>query len=161
MPKEIQLTKGYVAIVDDKHYEELSKYRWRAMVQPGGVCAIRSEPRDKDGRKKTVYMHRQITDAPNGMEVDHANHNSLDNQDANLRVCTCAQNQANRIKHVASTSRFKGVYWSKESKRWCAQITIMGRRIHLGYFHNERDAAKVYNLAAIKHSGEFAHLNAV
>lgn len=49
------------------------------------------------GRSRTVYMHRVVADAPAGLEVDHSNHDSLDNRrSCNLRVVTHKQNLENR-----------------------------------------------------------------
>ncbi len=106
-------------------------------------------------------MHRQIMNAPPGMDVDHQDHNTLNNQRANLRVCTRTQNNANSRKRNGCTSRFKGVYWYRERKRWLVQITTAGRTNTLGYFEDEVEAACAYNAAALEQFKEFALLNTI
>lgn len=154
MSKEIPLTQGYVAIVDDEDYEELSKYKWYVSQTPSGNKAARST------NPGTVLMHRAIMNAPDGMDVDHINHDTLDNRrSTNLRVCTRRQNLGNMRKKAGCTSKFKGVHWHKACRLWCARIKIDYRYRQLSYYHNERDAARAYNKAAKKHFGEFAWLN--
>jgi len=93
--------------------------------------------------------------------VDHINHNGLDNRKANLRPATRAQNNYNKliVKHKESSSKYKGVTWKKENKKWLAQINFKGDYIFLGYFKDERKAAKAYDEAAKKYYSEFACLN--
>jgi len=107
-------------------------------------------------------MHRIIMDAEKGEEIDHRDGNGLNNQRCNLRLCTHRQNLMNRRKtHKRCSSKFRGVSWEKRSGKWCAQIMIHYRHIHLGYFDDEVLAALAYNEAATKHFGEFAHLNEI
>jgi hypothetical protein len=98
--------------------------------------------------------------APAGLMVDHRNTNSLDNRRSNLRLATRAQNVQNSQKrNIKTTSRFIGVCLDKESGRWIAAITKEGKKVHLGRFDSEPDAAKAYDAAAKKYRGEFARLN--
>ena len=109
-------------------------------------------------------MHREIMQAPDGVDVDHIDTSNLNNTRQNLRVCTHGQNTANRRKpaHKNGThSRFKGVTWHKSSERWVAQLRVNYRLVTIGYFKDEREAALAYNEAARKHFGEFARLNEV
>ena len=105
-------------------------------------------------------MHRQILHPPGHLFVDHINHNGLDNRKANLRPATCAQNNYNRI-HLrkSQSSKYTGVSWQKQSKKWMVQIRYKGRRIFLGLFEDEIQAAKAYDKAAKIYHGEFASLN--
>ncbi len=93
--------------------------------------------------------------------MDHANHDQLDNQRANLRRCTNSQNMANRRKQPGCSSRFKGVHWYKRVGKWRANIEVDGRKYALGYFDDEIEAARAYNVAAIEHFKEFALPNSV
>ena len=147
--KRIPLTDGHYALVDAADYEALSRYNRRLQ---NGYAARRE-------KAKTTYMHRQIMQPPKGMMVDHVNHHKLDNRRANMRVCTRQQNTHNNDKHAGSSSRFKGVGYSKDRHKWFAKIWFEGRRIWLGYFHDEVEAAKAYDRAAVECFGEFAHLN--
>ena len=156
--REIQLSQGYVALVNNEDYEELSQYKWCVLRPKSGPFAVRSAPKGDDGKRRTIYMHRQIMAPPVGMEVDHINQETLDNRRrVNLRICTRAQNNANQPKKRGS-SQFKGVSWYKAAGKWQAKIRIEGIQRHLGYFDDECEAARVYQVAAQKHWGPFAWL---
>ncbi len=160
--KEIPLTKGFVTIVDDCDYEELSQYKWHVVLMHSSPKAVRKTPGDENGKQHAIYMHRQIMNAPPGMDVDHINHDTLDNRrSTNLRVCTRAQNAANQRKGTGCSSQFKGVSWEKDRGKWRAQITISGKSTYLGLFDDEVDAACAYNAEARVKFREFALLNDV
>ncbi|KKN85803.1 hypothetical protein LCGC14_0276100 [marine sediment metagenome] len=160
--KEILLTQGYVALVDDEDYEWLSQWKWYShRGSSSGPWAERNSPPDDNGKRSPVLMHRQIMDAPSDRDVDHHDHCMLNNQRANLRVCTTAQNMANRRKSRGCSSRFKGVCWDKEHKKWRVRIGVNGCSRHLGYCDDEMKAALVYNKEAIKEWGEFSLPNNV
>lgn len=157
--KEIPLTQGFVALVDDEDYEWLSQWKWCAQMHRNAPRAVRSVT--VDGKHKTVLMHRQIMDAPSDRQVDHINHDTLFNCKRNLRLCTHAQNLVNRYKMRGCSSRYKGVVWDKPRKKWRAQITVSNHVTNLGRFDREKDAARAYNVRAGKEWGEFALLNEV
>lgn len=150
--KEIKLSKGYVAIVDDDDYERLSHYKW--YCNQGYATRTIKE----NGRRRGELMHRAIIKAPIGMDIDHINRNPLDNRKCNLRVATRSQNNANKVQREGS---FKGACWRPIPRRWKAYIKVDHKQIHLGYFSNAIDAAKAYNAAALEHFGEFARLNVI
>ena len=93
------------------------------------------------------------------LEVHHINSDGLNNQRSNLQTLTRPQHRRTMFGNKISSSRFKGVYWKKQNKKWCARIRINNRLKHLGYFDNEKEAALVYNTAAKKYFKEFAKLN--
>ena len=103
-------------------------------------------------------MHRFLLSDQKGKIVDHINRNRLDNRKANLRYATRSQNGFNRI-NVKHSSIYKGVFYRKVSKKWGASIRSPDKKIHLGLFLDEIEAAKVYDEAAKKYHGEFAVLN--
>ena len=156
--KTIPLTKGYVAVVDDEDYEELIQYKWHVCLMSGGARAIRTASRP---RRRTTYMHRSIIGCQPSQEVDHINHDGLDNRRANLRACTHAQNLANTRKRANCSSQFKGVDWRKGENKWRVRIGYDGASHHLGYFDDECDAARAYNAEARIKFGEFALLNVI
>lgn len=91
--------------------------------------------------------------------LDHIDGNGLNNQKSNLRECTYSQNGANRRKNTKTLGRFKGVSFLRG--KWMARLQVMKKRLYLGYFTEEIEAAKAYNDAAVKHFGEFAHINQI
>lgn len=156
MAREIPLTQGKVAVVDDADYEWLMQWKWhfRSMGYAG-----RRASKEAGGRA-LILMHRLITNAPSGLDVDHVDGNRLNNQRSNLRLCTRAQNMRNqrKTKRLVS-SQFKGVSLYKP-KKWVAYIGLSRHKMHsLGYFHTELEAAHAYDAAARLHFGEFARLN--
>ena len=96
-------------------------------------------------------------DTPNKLQVDHIDHNGLNNQKYNLRNCTFTQNRMNRIRNKNNTSNYKGV--THDDGYIYAQINANGKHIRLGSFKTEKDAALAYDKAAQKYHGEFAYLN--
>jgi hypothetical protein len=97
---------------------------------------------------------------PEGMFVDHINHNGLDNRKANLRFATRAENNRNvRCLKKNKSSRYRGVYHDKKYKKWRAHISVNNKKRHLGYFKDEKEAARAYDNAARKYYKEFAILN--
>jgi len=106
-------------------------------------------------------MHRQILNPPWPMVADHINGKGYDNRKANLRLATRSQNSMNKpfIKTKPSSSKYRGVSWSKSQKKWHVQIGLKGKHIFVGYFDNEIDAAKAYDNAARKYHKDFAVLN--
>lgn len=108
---------------------------------------------------KDYFVHRLIMNAKKGQVVDHINNNSLDNSRSNLRICTLSQNKFNSKKRADSSHKYKGVH--KKINRYRATIGCNGKRIHLGSFECENEAARAYNEAAIKYHGEHARLNII
>jgi len=152
-PRLIPLTRGQFAIVDAKDYPLLSQYTWFTEGTPKNYYAVRKE------NGKSIKMHRQITNAPDHLVVDHIDHNGLNNRNSNLRNATFTQNCQNQRRLSHKTSKYKGVHWNKRQKKWAAQITSNKISHHLGYFHDEIESAKTYDKAARKHHKEFAVLN--
>jgi len=151
--KLIPLTQGKFAIVDPADFDELSQYKWTAAKSPNTFYAVRSA----QGRQ--IRMHRLITDAPKGLVVDHRNHNGLDNRKENLRLCTRSENARNQRPQTGRSSKYKGVCWHKNQKKWLARVYSKGVTYHLGSFNSEIAAAKAYDKKAKELFGEFAHLN--
>jgi hypothetical protein len=152
--KEIPLTKGKFALVDDSDYPYFIQFKY---FYNGGYAA-RVLPRD--GKKqKQVKMHNEIMNPPPGFQVDHVDGNRLNNQRSNLRNCTQTQNNRNRSMSRNNTSGYRGVCWNCGRGMWQATIRVLEKREFLGYFPVPEDAARVWDKAAIKYRGEFARLN--
>ncbi len=108
-------------------------------------------------------MHRQIMGVTNEKcDVDHKDRNGLNNQRSNLRICSRSNNSKNRTSRKNSSSKYLGVHFHKQkgkNSKWVAQIFVDGAPIYLGRFTIEADAARCYDVAALKYHGEFANLN--
>jgi hypothetical protein len=156
MPREIPLSQGLVAIVDDADYSLVSAFKWSAKVDQGKAYAVHTCHKS-EGRSGQLRMHRVIMGATEGVEVDHRDGDGLNNTRDNLRFATRAQNAKNKRVKPRPLGRFKGVY--AESGKWSAKICTDGKRRRLGTFSTEEEAARAYDDAAKELHGEFARLN--
>jgi hypothetical protein len=155
--KEIPLTKGKIAIVDDEDFEMLSRFKWCCSNRG---YAIRKS--NEDGKPKTMLMHRFILGASKGVFVDHIDGNPLNNQRGNLRLVSNRQNCLNQKIGVRNKSGYKGVWWNKESGKWATGVRGENKeKYFLGYFENKHDAARMYNFWAVDLYGEYARLNVI
>jgi hypothetical protein len=150
--KNISLTQGKFAMVDDEDYEYLNRHKW--YFEKGYAAR-------KEGviRGKITYMHRVIMQTPDGMDTDHINGNKLDNRRENLRVCTHAQNTRNRNYQINNTSGYKGVSFDKSRNKWHVAIKVNGLHINKGRYDTVEEAARAYDEAARYYFGEYAGLN--
>lgn len=153
---EIPLTRGKRAIIDRADLTLAQSGVWHAhqVTRKGRVNWYAVA---RFGRK-LVRLHRLLLNAPEHMDIDHANGNGLDNRRSNLRLCTKTQNRANQHT-ISGKSRFRGVWFNIVRKKWCAMIAKTGRRYNLGYFDTEEEAARAYDRKAIELYGEFAAPN--
>lgn len=158
-------TKKYpnmFAIVDDKDFDHLRKWKWHPTNH--GHCFYAARSTRKDGPKRNIYMHREVFKVGAGQCIDHINHNGLDNRAENLRACTRQENSWNMSKprhraNAKTSSKLKGVAFDKSRGKFMAYITVSGRRKNLGRFHSEQEAAIAYNTAAKTLFGDFAAIN--
>lgn len=157
--KEIPLSQGLFATVDDADFDWLNQWKWHAAKIGKNFYAVRAD--GKFPFRKNTYMHAEIMNTPKGMKTDHVDLNGLNNTRNNLRVCTHSQNQQNRNRLPNNTSGYKGVSWNKRSKKWQAHISVDNKLIGLGRFSDIKDAALAYNKAAKNFYGEFALLNVI
>lgn len=150
--KQIELTRGLSTLVDDADFEWLNKFNWWANAY-GYACR---KARKDDGRRTTLFMHREIMGLGPGrtVVVDHANCNKLDNRRANLRACSEAENARNRPAMSNNKSGLKGV--SPMRDKWQAQILVNGEKRWLGMYRTKEEAHEIYKKAAIEHYGDFA-----
>ena len=156
----IRLAGPRYAKVDPADYHRLRQYEWFLKKGKNTFYALRTVPTAITGKHAHIFMHREVIHVPEGMMADHVNHDGLDNRTANLRPATRSQNMCHRKKRSAPThSKYKGISWVKRKRKWHAQIMFQKKRIHLGYFRDEIEAARAYDRAAMKYHAEFASLN--
>ena len=140
--------RGKYALVDPADYYKLSEYKWSVS---GGPCskyyAVRRSRKRNGKRGKIIQMHREVANTPDGLECDHINGDSLDN--------SWNRGKSARIGY----SKYKGITFRRRQQKWAAMICVDGKKIFLGRFEDEIEAAKAYDKAARKHFAEFAMLN--
>lgn len=150
--KEMQSTKGFVILVDDEDYEWLKQWKWSANTVDWPY-PVRFE---RNGRGR-IFMHQEIMNPPEGLEVDHIDGNVNNNQRSNLRLGTHSQNMQN----IHKEDKFKGVCYSKRDKVYRSSIRTPTKWLHLGNFKTAIEAAYAYDKAATTFFGGNACLNNV
>lgn len=139
------------AIVDRKDFSKCLKFQWK-ISKRGYVYKTTGG---------FALLHRFLLGLSlgDGKVVDHKNHNLLDNRKSELRICTQLQNKANLIKKKKASSKFKGVSWITQKRKWRVTLQLNYKCISLGCFYDEIHAAKVYDIWAKHYFGEFALTN--
>lgn len=148
----------------------MGQFKWCALKIGNDFYAVRGEK--INGKNKLIYLHRNIMKPEKGFVVDHRDHNTLNCQRKNLRICTRNQNSQNN-KGSSKKYKYKGIYYVKplfinkgirnrnSMRRWAARIRIKGKYKHIGVFFTMEEAAIAYNKYALISFGEYASLNQV
>jgi len=151
--KQIELTQGYFALVDDDDFDYLNRFWW-TVTNTEHVYAV-----SRMGGSDLFYMHKVILGLGSEDRCDHKNRNTLDNQKHNLRRATTQQNNCNAPKPQGPNgSGFRGVD-RRENGKFRASIRVNRKKINLGTFDTAEEAARAYDIGAMLHHGEFALLN--
>lgn len=154
--------------VDDSAVVDLLKYKWYILYFNKVPYVARSQYIETtiEGKEisKTILMHRQIMNVtdPDTL-IDHKDRDTLNNQKDNLRLCNKTQNSYNSPKRPTYTdkhSSYRGVYWRRDTNKWCAQITKR-KMYHLYVSLNEEECGYAYNVAAKILAKEFAYINPI
>jgi hypothetical protein len=157
--RRIPVGEGSFAIVDPADYYWLNRLHWSVKRNRDCMYAV-SFHNEPGCRAKIITMHREIMKPRKGILIDHKNRKTLDNRRENLRKATQSQNMQNRGKtKTKTTSRFIGVHKEKRCGHWVACITHHGKKMSLGSYIQEIDAARAYDKAAKKYRKNFARLN--
>ncbi len=154
-----------IPTIIDKEYEFLFKDTWTGSDNGNGIIYVhRKTKKGEGGKPKKIYLHRVLAGAVEGEIVDHINRNPLDNRRSNLRITSRTINNINRGKNKTwkgrpTSSAYRGVSWNKEMKMWQASFWFDSKQRHLGYFAEEEDAARAYDVRAYEVHGEYAYQN--
>lgn len=160
--REIKLTQGKVALVDDEDFERINSRKWQYIQK--GYATTSFWVGDKCHH---LSMHREVMHTPKGMVTDHIDHDKLNNQKANLRICSTGANSLNARPHKNATSKYKGVYIDIRRNKWKyyrAEICFKGKKTVKNFPFTEQgeiSAALWYNEMAKELHGEFALLNQI
>ena len=136
-----------ICYIDLEDLEKVSQFYWWVDIK--GYVAATTE------KYTTTRMHNFLM----GKWVDHIDRNQLNNRKSNLRKCTPSQNMMNRTKAEQTTSKYKGVHLNPKLNKWAVEVKCEGKRINLGLFENEEEAARAYDAKALELFGEFAAIN--
>lgn len=143
-------------LVDDQDYNWLNSFNWTVVNHKHTFYARMHKT--VNGKHIKVYMHRLLLGLTKFSEKgDHIDHNGLNNQRNNIRKSTQSQNLKNRTARKNGSSKYLGVGIDRQGFR--AFIMVNKKYKHLGYFNLEEDAARAYDVAAVKYHGEFANPN--
>lgn len=153
--KQIPLSQGKFALVDDDVFEYLMQWKW---YFEGRYARMTNKSRRGN---ESRYMHKIILQTKKGFDIDHINGNKLDNRRCNLRQASRTQNILNRPMQTNNKTGFKGVHYDRSRCKFKADIGINGKSKFIGRFNTAIEAAKAYNEMAKKHYGEFALLNEI
>lgn len=156
---KIELTQGFNAIIDCVDKKLIDQYKWH-IQKAKSTCYAQARTKQCDLHRLTILMHRLIMGLEKGdkRQVDHINHNGLDNRRCNLRIVDRVQQNI----HARKQSRtLRGVYKRVKNRivTYDASICINGRKTYLGSFDTELEAAMAYDAQAKISHGEFAILN--
>lgn len=148
------LNKGGTFFIDADDYELVRPYCWCETT--GGYLVARNP---EDG--KLLKLHRLIMNAPDGMIVDHINHDVRDNRKRNLRVVNDQNSNRNIGLKSNNKSGVTGVCWVKREKKWRAEIRIDNKGICVGRFDDISDAVAARKAAEEKYFGEYSYDNSI
>lgn len=148
---------------DKEDYDKIKGYCWResnkGYVESSKHVAVKNEFGDTKNRQ--IFLHRLVTNPPDGVFVDHIKHNKFDNRKSMLRFVTKPQNAMNAEPPKNNTSGIVGVCWHSRDKVWQARIKVNYKYIHLGYFDNFEDAVKARKSAEEKYFGDYSYDNSI
>jgi hypothetical protein len=158
---DIDLGKGHAAVIDDEDADLVTGFKWYPMKTKEGKVYAAGWKHLPPGRF-FVHLHRLIANAQPGEIIDHVDRDTLNCRKSNLRRVTRQQNTQNKgPNRKPGTSKYKGVFLCRRTGRFRARVSLNRKRIYLGYFVSEQEAARAYNTKAAELFGEFSYLNPI
>ena len=140
--------------VDNEDYHKIKHINWVACDKYiVGICSIKN---------RRVRLHRLLLNVVEDLtyDVDHIDGDPTNNSKVNLRLITRSENiRRARIDKTNTASKYYGVCWKKDRKKWHVKIKINNKYRHVGYYIDEIEAAKAYDSEVIKLVTEHARLN--
>lgn len=152
--KEIQLTQGQVALVDDEDFERVNQHKWFAKFNKNTNSFYAARDQHIKGEGMTL-MHRFIMNTPKNLVCDHINGKTLDNRKNNLRNCTISENSMNKKASITNKLGIRGV--SKKGNKFVVRVFVKRKIVFYKYFSSLEEAIKERDKALQKHHGEFAN----
>lgn len=153
--KEIKLTQGMVAFVDDADYEYLNQWKWYTRKTANTSYAQRGKR--TRGKLVTINMHRLILGLTDPNELcDHIDGNGLNNRRSNIRKCTVSQNAMNRRVQKNNKLGINGVRFDPVYKKYGARITTCNNVVHIGFFDTSNEVKEARIIAEKRYHKEFA-----
>jgi hypothetical protein len=147
-PSEYQITlsRNYICYVDEDVFDAIHHLKWSA-VTPSKTLVYAA----RYDHGQFIYLHRLIMEAKKGDIVDHIDGNTLNNTRANLRFVTKTENSFNKAGGYG-VSKYRGVWYRSDRKTpWQAEIRVHGKKIWLGQFMTEIEAANAYDAALMQY----------
>jgi len=145
--RHIPVSGGYKAIVDAADYEWLMQWRWNSLASKNRTVYVQRNLPREDKTRGTISMHRQIAATPEKPQVDHINHNGLDNRRKNLRPCTVLENARNSSVRKCNKFGIKGIVYANGT---------YGFTLHCRGFKTVEEAAEARWKIIQELHGEFA-----
>lgn len=158
MAKDIILQNGMIALVDEDDFERVSNECIWSVKESCSRNAIKVY---NGSSEETTYLSRFILDLKEDKKIFHKDGNKLNFTKSNLLVVDQGSITRKRKGNRNSSSKYKGVSWSKKRNIWIAQIGTNNTTIKLGEFQSEENAALAYNEAAKEIFGELSYQNII
>jgi hypothetical protein len=148
---KVSTTNGSFFLIDNEDFEEVCKFKWANSYHLGRI-------RKTSGPREALHNFL-MGNPPKGFTWDHIDRDYRNNHRANLRLATPQQQSRNQDISVKKGTKYKGISLYRNGK-WRVQIADSnGKNIHIGYFTDEEEAARVWDKVAKVYHGEFAVLN--
>lgn len=157
--QKIKLKGGLCAMVDNEDYPYLSRFSWHMSSEKHGRPITYFT--GQDGKAKGISMSRFLMTKPSRLRLIYKNKNTLDNRKENIVAVSVELMVHLAEKRKGLSSEYKGVCYHKKREKWIANIDIKGKKVHIGSFNNETDAALAFNVKARDVFGDMAYQNKI